>query len=258
MNKTNEKGITLVALVTTIILLLILSTIGVTAGTQTISMANFSQFKQELKIIQTKVNELNEDRQFIIGEELTNEQNNILEIKEISDIIYQGKTEEEKNAIRSGFRYCSKGYLSNNWGLEGIKRDYLINVEYRYVISYNAFKYNEIDYYMVDQLEDEIYNVRYVDKNPKEGDFSFDVDCVKESDRWRIEISNITYTGYISNWQVEYRQDGEEEWKKVNTLNFYVTKVGNYYVRLLHNDIILGPELVSVLEDSINNINTDV
>ena len=41
MKKTNERGVTLVALVTTIILLLILSTIGVTSGKSTIEFSNF-------------------------------------------------------------------------------------------------------------------------------------------------------------------------------------------------------------------------
>ena len=85
-------------------------------------------------------------------------------------------------------------------------------------------------------------------RSPKEGNFEFDVDCIKESDRWRIEISNIKYPGYINNWEIEYRQDEETQWKKANALTFYVTKMGNYYVRLLHEDIILGPKLVNVIE----------
>ena len=39
MKKTNEKGITLITLVLTIIILLILASIGITSGNQTIDMA---------------------------------------------------------------------------------------------------------------------------------------------------------------------------------------------------------------------------
>ena len=44
MNKIEEKGITLVALVLTILILLILASIGVTSGLSTINYTKFSQF----------------------------------------------------------------------------------------------------------------------------------------------------------------------------------------------------------------------
>ena len=91
--KTKENGITLVALVIMIVLLLILASIGYTVGDSTISSAKFTQFKNELKVMQTKVNELNQENKTDDGQELTEEQKDILDIQEISDVIYNGKTE---------------------------------------------------------------------------------------------------------------------------------------------------------------------
>lgn len=257
MKRTEEKGVTLIALVTTIVILLILSSIGATVGMSTINWANFSQFKNELKILQTKINELNQNNEIDIGQELSQEQKSDLNNPAISNIIYNEESEEEKIKIQNGFRYCNRDYIRKEFNLESVERDYLINVEYRYVICYEGFKYNENIYYMLDQIDNSIYNVRYDDKNPKEGNFDFDVNYTKENDRWKIEISNIIYTGYINNWQVDYRLDGESKWKKANGLNFYVTKPGNYYVQVSHDDINLGSKLVSII-DEINNINENI
>ena len=56
---TNEKGVTLQALIITIVLLLILTSIGATAGTSALEYSKYSKLKTELQLLQTKVNELN-------------------------------------------------------------------------------------------------------------------------------------------------------------------------------------------------------
>ena len=68
--KTKESGITLTVLVITIILILILASIGTTVGTEAMEFAKFTQFKAELKIIQNKVNELNQENKTDIEQEL--------------------------------------------------------------------------------------------------------------------------------------------------------------------------------------------
>lgn len=239
MQKSKEKGITLVALVITIVMLLILASIGINSGTSAIETANFSKFKNELKIIQTKVNELNEINETEIGKkELTTEQISIINTN------IQNTTDE----IIEGFRYCSKIYIKDELGLEDVNRDYLINVKYRYVILNEGYEYKGKIYYMINQLEDGAYNVEYNNKNPEEGDF--DVNFVKESDRWKIEITNISYDGYISNWKVEYRASEDEDWKTANGLIFYVGKQGYYYVRVSHDNIKLGSKLINISDES--------
>lgn len=249
MKETKEKGVTLIALVTTIIILLILASVGATSGISMIQSTEFSAFKNELKILQTKVNELNQNNEIDIGLDLNNEQKNILNIPIISNIIFNNKTEDEKEKIRKGFRFCNIDYIKNFLELDGIKRDYIINVEYRYIICYDGYEYNGITYYMIDQIDDEIYNVNYSDKNEKTGDF--EVKYIRENDRWKIEVSNIIYNGYINNWQVKYRLDGDTYWQEANGLFFYVNKEGNYYVTVSHGDNInLGSKLVSVINET--------
>lgn len=259
MKLTEEKGITLLTLVTTIIVLLILVSIGTTSGISTINSTRFTQFKAELQILQTKVNELNQNKEtsqsneINIGTELNQTQKNILNQKIISDIIYKNtSSNEEKLKIQEGFRYCDITEIQNKLNLDSVKRDYLINIEYRYVISCDGLEYKGTTYYMVDQIDEGIYNVRYNDKNDQpdkdETEMGFNITTVQENDRWRLEVSNIKYNRYINNWQVQYRLETEPYWKNTNGLTFYITQSGNYYVQLVHNETILGPKRVELIK----------
>lgn len=241
MRRTQEKGVTMVALVITIVLLLILLSITVNSGMPTIEFSKFNQFKNELKVLQTKVNELNQNNETEIGiKELTQEQKDKITLN----------IENADETIISGFRYCNKTYIQNQLGLQSVERDYLINIENRYVISVDGFEYEGTTYYMINQLPDGAYNVDYTDKNPKTGEFDFDVNSIKEGYTWKIEVSNIEYPGYITNWKVQYREADETTWKTANGLSFYVKKEGNYYVQVVYEDINLGSKLVTILEET--------
>lgn len=243
--KNKEKGVTLVALVTMIALLLILASIGYTVGDSTIDTAKFTQFKSELKVMQSKINELNQENKTDIGQQLTNNQKSILNITAISDIIYNGKTEEEKTKIQSGFRYISKNYINTELNLDSVGRNYLINVEYSYVIFPDGFKYEGTTYYMIDQIEGEVYNVRYNDKNEKTG--SFEVNATQENNKYKVEITNIQYNGYVDKWQVKYKLEGNSYWETSDSLTFYLKDEGTYTINVVHGDEIdLGTKTITI------------
>ena len=249
--KTKENGITLVALVIMIVLLVILASIGYTVGNSTISSVRFTQFKNELKVMQTKVNELNQENKTNIGQELTEAQKGILDILEISNIIYDGKT-EEKTKIKNGFKYFSKDYINETFDLEGVSRDYLINIEYRYVVFPEGFIYEGNTYYMINQIYGEIYNVQYNNKNEKVGDF--DVVVTKEDNRCKVEIANIQdkYNGYVDKWQVKYKLEDSSYWKTSDNLTFYVRDEGTYLINVVHGDEIdLGTKSVKIFTNGL-------
>lgn len=253
-----EKGITLVTLVVMIIILLILASIGVTSWNQAIEYAKFNEFTAELQVMQSKVNELNQNKNTDIGteiSEISENQKNILDIPEIRNIIFKNKT-EEITKIKNGFRYCSKEWIKQNLELDSVKRDYLINVEKRYVISCTGFEYKNKTYYMSEQLENGQYNVEYNNKNSSTG--SFEVITQKEENRWKVEISNIQYYGYVSNWQVKYKLSANDFWQTSNELTFYVTEQGYYDIKVVHGDeieletnkILIG----DLVADNVNKI----
>lgn len=246
MKKTNEKGITLVTLVITIIVLSILASIGITSGKQTKTTAEFNQFKSELTTMQTKINELNQENKKDIGQQLSSSQETILDTKEVSDIIYNGKTEEEKAKIKNGFTFASSYTIQKQLGLE-VSKDYLINIEYRYVVACKGVEYDGTTYYMIDQMGSGLYNVNYSNKNSETG--SFELESQKVGNQWKITVSNIQHDGYVSNWQVKYKLSGDEYWKSTENLEFYVPKAGYYIVKVVHGDEInLGTKQIDITE----------
>ena len=253
MRKTNERGVTLVALVTTIIILLILSTIGVTSGESAIEYSNFNKLKSQLTVLQTKVNELNQQSKTDIGQEIGDEQKSILNNEIVSNIIYKDKTEEEKNAIEARFRLLDGNQIKEQLGLDGYKGNYLINVEYRYVVLCDGLEYNGITYYMIDQIEGGLYNVEYHNKNDNKG--TFEVNAIAEGDKYKIIVSNIQYDGYVSNWQVKYKLSDVNYWNISDKLEFYIDKPGEYDINVVHGDeISLGTKKLNLnYENEIGN-----
>ena len=233
MKRKSEKGVTLVALVITIIILFIISSIGITAGRATIESAKYSQFMHELIELQTKVNELNQNGDTEIGRRLTDEQNEIFNNSVITEIIYNGKTEDEQNKIKDGFRYCNKAYIKQQLGIE-TEREYLINVEYRYIIYKDGFEYDGTTYYMPQQVNGTLYNVEYNNRNEKNGDF--EINTTSEKDKCKIEITNINYDGYINEWQVKYKLRTSNQWNTSDNLSFYISNQGVYDIKVVHGD----------------------
>ena len=254
MKNSKERGITLIALIFTVILLGMVASIGVKSGTETIKAAKYNQFKNELKILQNKVNELNQTGTKNIGTDLTEEQKNILNIADISNIIYKDKTDDEKTDIKNNFKFIAKNNIKQELGLDGIKRDYLVNIKYRYVICYKGFEYDGTIYYMSEQFSNGLYNVEYRDKNSNgvaddSSNALFDVKKTPGEERCKMTIFNINYDGYINDWQVKYKMQGDEFWQISYTKDFYVTKPGYYIINVVHeNEVDLGTVTVEVVE----------
>ena len=248
---TNEKGVTLQALIITIVLLLILTSIGAAAGTSALEYSKYSKLKTELQLLQTKVNELNENNDSSKGQDLNNVNNaqkEILEKEEVKSIIYKGK-EDKKDEVKNGFKFFSVSEIKSDFDLSGIERSYWINVDYRYVVSCEGFKYKNVTYYMIDQMDDGMYNVEYhnKNKNPDKSEQAYEVTTKAEGDECKIVVTITNYGGYVNNWQVKYKLNTEEEWQISNNLEFVVEKSGTYNIKVVHGDEIdLGQQNIDV------------
>ena len=98
---------------------------------------------------------------------------------------------------------------------------------------------------MINQIESGIYNVQYNDKNEKTG--SFEVNAVKENNKFKVQITNIQYNGYVDKWQVKYKLEGNSYWETSDNLTFYLKEEGKYTINVIHgNEINLGTKTVTV------------
>ena len=62
-----------------------------------------------------------------------------------------------------GFKYFSQETINNDLDIDGIKYDFIINIESRYVILVDGIERNGIYYYSLGEIEDEGYNIDFIE-----------------------------------------------------------------------------------------------
>lgn len=231
-----DKGITLVALVITIVVILILASVATYSGMDAIKSSEFTRFSAELKIMQTQVNDLYEKWQ-------NNEKINETEILDLGEDIQSNSQiqqqaskvfREENSGIteQTGYRYFSKKTIKD-LKIEGVEQDFFVNVQTRSIISYNGIEYKDKKYYTPEQIG--VYNIDYKGNEAKPT-FDINTDLVAQNE-YKVTISNIQYDGYINKWKVRYQKENDDYWNTSEDLNFTIKEAGKYNIYLQNGEI---------------------
>ena len=247
----NSKGVTLIALVITIIVLLILASVATYSGVGVIRSSQFTTFITELKIMQTQVNDLydqwkNENIKIDdTNGTITNASDNITIGK---DLTYNLTVQDQANTVLVeelglassindlyDYKYFDQETLQN-LKIEGITREFFINIKTRNVVSYEGYTYEGVTYYTLEQVPQGLYNVDY---DPQQaGDPTFDVSYEEIGEnKWRVTVSNIQYDGYIDKWSVKYQKEGSEYWSTTEDMSFVVRERGTYKIKVFNGNI---------------------
>jgi hypothetical protein len=169
----NNKGITLMSLTIMIVLLLILSTIGINYSSESMKFATLTKLTTELEIINTQISILNQNKNYQseyvnygLDEtevELISQINNLLD-KKLVDVY--NISISNLSIYKTRFQYCSANNINKELGIDGIKGTYLINIQNKIVISFNAINYKGKNYNTLEELEKDglaknLYKVEY-------------------------------------------------------------------------------------------------
>ena len=268
----NSKGITLIALVITIIVLLILASVATYSGIDVIRSSKFTAFTTEMKIMQTEVNNLY--NQWKNGEiaidETTGNITNTADNSTIGkDLTYNSEVEDQANYVLvevlslgdnlsslTGYKYFDQETIQN-LGIEAVEGEFFINIKTRNVVSYDGIEYDGEWYYTLEQLPDGLYNVDY---DPQQGlQPTFDVSFEKIGDeKYRITISNIQYDGYIDKWYVKYQEVGGNYWNSTEDMSFVVNKKANYTVYIENGDVKSEEKTVEIIAEEFSRANGEI
>ena len=251
MKRIDDKGITLISLVTTIVILLILTSIATYSGVNIVKQSKFTKFTTQLKMMQTQVNELYEKYSENQSIEVNGKKYTGTEIanigKEISTLSQKNKvfnTSTSGITDSTGYKYYDKETIKalNIEGLE--EEEYFVNVAKRSVISYDGFEYNGKTYYTLEQLPDGLYNVEY-SENTGKPTFDVNYECI-EGGKYKITISNISYNGNIDKWQIKYQKKGQDYWSTSEDYNIIVNEGGEYKIYIKNNNVISEEQRIKV------------
>ena len=263
----NTKGITLMALVITIVLLLILASISVYSGVNVVKSSRFTSFTAELKIMQTHVNEIYQKYtdggsidvggNTYTGDEILNIGKDIAQVTDKANIAFTSAGSGITD--RTGYKYFDQQTIKD-LNIEGVEEEFFINIQKRSIISCEGFEYENKMYYTLDQIPSGFYNVEYEEEI---GTLNFDINSERVNGKGKIHIYNISCDKYINKWQVRYRLKGDstENWKIIeefegDKVDFVVEKLGTYEVQVFHNDeissIVKEVELGLQIGDYVN------
>ena len=249
-----DKGITLVSLVVTIVLLLILSTIAYETGKGTIESAKLSAYRAEMTIMQEEVDNLEQQfRQGKISEtEIASLGKDWSEAEGASEAFIGAGVEDED---KSGYRYFTADDLKA-LGIENIENDYLINIQKRSVISLNGVKYHGEKYYTIS--DENLPGGKYiVEHQDQASEVSFDLNENIQGDKMKIDITNITYAGDVKKGTIYYGLGNDTNSESVTTWTKAASKTtdtsytievlqeGTYWVKIVDT---LGNEKVQSIQ----------
>ena len=223
----DNKGITLVALIITIILMLILTSVTTYTGINTYKNAQVTKFVTQMQLVQGKVDELKESKTI---EELNSMgigiSEAINEVPIISTVMYKAQDNGEIviNDDYTAYRFFSSEDIKQQLDLEeGIDGEIMINFTTREVISTTGVEYKDKIYYTQYQLPNGqklINNTSQTDR-----DLRFDLNIEVDGLNATVKIKGIQ----IANATLSYREQGNSFW--TNITNY--TEKGKEYSILL-------------------------
>ena len=246
--KRENKGITLIALVIIVTVLIILASIATYSGVGIIRQSKLNKFTTEMKVMQTEINALYD--RYTSGE--TDLVNLGKELDSQADKVFTSG--ESGITDKTGYRYYDQATIQS-LGIEDIEEEFFVNIQKRSVVSYLGLEYEGITYYTLDKLPQGLYNVEYENRNTEKPTFEISKEQLDDN-RWKITVYNIQYSGYIDKWQVKYQKEGQDYWSTSEDLEFIITDLGKYNIKIVNGDVVSDTksfETKYILADFIEN-----
>lgn len=213
--KHNEKGITLISLVITIVVLVIITGIAISSSTDSIKSAKRTAFITELEMIQEKVNTICEKRK--LNEEDIAYYDSLGQ--DISKLSVSKLTQILKGESGEGYLYFSKEDLKK-LDLDNISQDVIINFNTRDVASVTGIEVDGITYYkLLDMPNYTGQKIDYIDKNTEAP--TFDVEVNKMANSWQIVMKNITYNSNVARGTLSYKLNDNDNWIIVGEKTYF-------------------------------------
>lgn len=222
----NEKGITLVALIITIVVLFLLTGVGITSGTKSINNMKLKSFYAKLEIVQEAVEKISETNESYKdsnqnnielvnqGAEPTSAQNTILQ-----------EALNESDLSRYNFRYFTSDQVENVLDISGVDLNLLIDFGNKKVVSEEPLVINNVKYYTLQSTK---YSESYdPSKNQTNLNLNFAVSKYG-SNSYKIKVT-INNVGNIKNGVLKYRKNSADDyWKVADDNEIIVKKIGDY------------------------------
>lgn len=235
MNKITKdnKGITLVALIITIILMLILVSVTTYSGINSYKSAQVTKFVTQMQLLQAKVDDLVDSK--------TIEELNSMNLKTPT-------TQEQKNAITAAsaskeittndinsYKVFSKEDVLNILDVEDVQNDIMVNFETREIVNTVGIEYDGKTYYTQYKLPN---GQTIINNESILRDLDFTLDISMDGINSTVTVKGITVTNGTLSYKEQndnYSQTVTNYTEKDNEYKINISKSGTYTFRLQDN-----------------------
>lgn len=254
----NNKGITLIVLVVTIVILLILSTVGMTAGVSQINNMKLKSFYTKLEIAQEgieKIVETDETYKDVSGLEVKLVEAGTEPTEEQKNLIQELSTKYNSSYNSANFKFFTAEEVENDLGISGVELDLLIDFQNKIVISPQGVEIDGEKYYMLENIK---YTVsKNETKNTGTVDFTYEI-TKYGSNSYKIKITpnNI---GDITEGTVKYRKTGVAYWTVAKNNEIITNQLADYDIMYIDaNNNSITKTITISLDESDNVITTEI
>lgn len=236
-----QKGITLIALVITIVVLLIIASISITSGTESIDKTRLQGFYTQLEIVQKRVDDIATTNENYIDSE-----GNAIYLKE-QGTDYENLGEDQQNTLKAiiqsegtdlnlrveNFRYFTSEQLNSILDLSDVEYNVFIDFNNRVVIAENGITANGVTYHM---LKNSIY---YAEQNTNKnvGTIeSLNYTIVKYGDNYKITVIPSNSVGDLQiGGTLKYKKTTSKYWETSTNLEMIISQLADY--NIIYEDI---------------------
>ena len=241
-----NKGITLITLAITIIVLAILTTVTINVGYDTYKDMVVTGYVSRMNIIQSRVNIISQK----IEQGDTSYDNVGTAINQLNDELISKAAIALNGENISDFKYYNTEAL-NALGIEKIEQDVFINLNTRKIYSVDGVNYEGQTYYNQYQLPNGVQVVEYSELQTEAPEFTLEKDNYGLTTQ--VNITNIIYDEQISGSDIYYGEVTDNStnpvtvdfWRQVNGTSFQVTKTATYAVKLIDRN---GGETIKTVD----------
>ena len=242
----NNKGLTLVSLIITVIILLLIAGIVVKSALDSFDDANITAYVSEMNIIQQKVNNIyykiknNTASDTDYGTSYENLSKNIKD--KINFIVKDEADLENISEFRYlGYNDSTKSNDLEKIGVYNIKKEVIINFNTRKIYSLNGIRFDGDRYYNQYELPGGNYNFEVVSSDQNN---LTDVNWTTSKENYDsytvIKIYNVGNLEKFNNNTFYYRlvtesNDDNNYWQSVSNNTFKVYKSGDYIIKVVDN-----------------------
>lgn len=211
-----EEGITLVALIITIVVMIILASVSIKSGTESLDITRLEGFYTQLELVQKRVDDIAATNESYIDSD-----GNIIYLKDTGKTLTDTQKTSLQNIITSenlevdatNFQYFTVEDLENILDLSEIEYNLFIDFNSRIIVAEDGIKIGDKIYYV---LKNVTYFVQQDIEKHKVQSLSYDATQYKTG-KYKVTVTAINAAGDdVEGGYVKYKKTTTKYWEVSN------------------------------------------